>query len=184
MGTAAKNKTKRAPSGPQQARRKNRGWFTSETGRKARKLVSSDSCARNGRLGAIATITKHGVRPWFKKWRKWKLENPSGPELQMIGILATLKVRYKREWQLGDSRFSIDFYVPSVNRGIEVHGDIHKRLDAEKRAANDVKKSALAAELGVEILWVQEADFNSFNKLIAKVRDFIFTSPRAKKGGY
>ncbi len=179
---SAMPRTKKAKSDAAEirSRRKNKGWFTSETGRRARRRVSPESCAENGRLGAIATINKHGWGAFFRGWRRWKLENPSKPERLMIGILATLKVSYEREWQIGKSRFSLDFYLKRVNGAklgmklaIEVHGNIHKTLDAEKKAENDVIKRDLSKELGIEVLWIEEDDFKDLDRLIVRVRKFI-----------
>lgn len=180
-GAPGPKRTRRASSGSQQAKQENPGWFTSTTGRKARSLVSSASCARNGRLGARATITKHGFDVFFRGWRRWKKQNPSKPELQMIGILATLKLRHVPNWRIGQSYFTLDFYLKDFNCGIELHGRIHKTLDPEKRAKNDAKKRDLLNDLGIEVLWVDDQSLKDVDALIAKVRDFI--SRRAKKGG-
>jgi hypothetical protein len=73
--------------------------LTSEHQRRARSKDSSSSCARNGSLGAKATIAKHGFGKFFESWRKWKLAHPSQPEIVIIGILNRLNVVYEREWQ-------------------------------------------------------------------------------------
>src|SRR5262249_60274342 len=88
--------------------------LTRDHQRPARSKVSSCSCARNGRLGAKATIAKHGFRKFFESWRKWKLAHPSQPELVLIGILKRLNVAYEREWQLQPSFLTLDFYLPKI----------------------------------------------------------------------
>ena len=74
--------------------------LTREHQQKARALVSSASCARNGSLGAKATIAKYGFEKFFEAWRRWKLQHPSQPETTLIGILNDLAVVFEREWRL------------------------------------------------------------------------------------
>src|SRR5215510_2775108 len=102
--------------------------LTREHQRRARSKVSSISCARNGSLGAKATIAKHGFGKFFESWRKWKLEHPSQPELVIIDILDGLNVAYEREWQLQPSFLTLDFYLPKICAGIEFQGRIHGQL--------------------------------------------------------
>src|SRR5262249_40240568 len=105
--------------------------LTSEHQRMARSKVSSSSCARNGSLGAKATIAKHGFGKFFAAWRAWKLEHPSQPELVLIGILNKLNVAYESEWQLQPSFLTLDFYLTEIHAGIEFHGRIHGQLKQE-----------------------------------------------------
>jgi len=129
--------------------------LTSEHQRRARSKVSSISCARNGSLGAKATIAKHGYEKFFAAWRKWKLEHPSQPELVLIGILNRLNVDYEREWQLQPSFLTLDFYLKEICAGIEFHGSIHGQLKQEQREQNDAKKRELLADAGIETLWIE-----------------------------
>jgi len=127
--------------------------LTNEHQRRARSKVSSSSCARNGSLGAKATISKHGFGKFFAAWRKWKLAHPSKPELAIIGILDSLNVTCEREWQLQPSFLTLDFYLPEIRAGIEFHGRIHGQLKQEKREENDAKKHELLVAAGIETLW-------------------------------
>jgi hypothetical protein len=168
-------KAKRDSAKPRTAPKKGRGpgRFTSETARAARRKVSSASCARNGAKGARATIAKHGFDFFFERWRAWKLQKPSGPERQMIDILDALEARYERDWRIGESYFTLDFYLPDLGRGVEVHGRIHKTLEVDRRAKNDARKRALLKDLGIEALWINDQDLEDADALAAKVRDFI-----------
>jgi very-short-patch-repair endonuclease len=147
--------------------------FTSETARAARRKVSSASCARNGAKGARATIAKHGFDFFFERWREWKLKKPSGPERQMIDILDGVNARYERDWRIGESYFTLDFYLVDLGRGVEVHGRIHKTLEVDKRAKNDARKRALLKDLGIDVLWIDDQDLEDADALTAKVRGFI-----------
>jgi very-short-patch-repair endonuclease len=147
--------------------------FTREHQQKARRRVSRESCARNGSLGAKATIAKHGYGKFFAAWRKWKLEHPSKPELVIIGILARLNVAYEREWQLQPSFLTLDFYFPALRAGIEFHGRIHGQLKQEQREANDAKKRDLLAAVGIECLWIDHSEMANLDALIEKIRAFL-----------
>jgi hypothetical protein len=147
--------------------------LTSEHQRRARSKVSSSSCARNGSLGAKATIAKHGFGKFFESWRKWKLAHPSQPELVIIGILDGLNVDYEREWQLQPSFLTLDFYLPATRVGIEFHSRIHGQLKQEQREQNDVKKRELLAEARIETLWIDHTEMGDVAALIEKIRAFV-----------
>src|SRR5262249_31008118 len=149
--------------------------LTSEHQRRARSKVSSISRARNGSLGAKATIAKHGFGKFFESWRKWKLEHPSQPELEIIDILDGLNVTYEREWQLQPSFLTLDFYMPSLRKGIEFHGRIHGQLKQEQREQNDAKKRELLINTGIETLWIDHTEMNDVAALIEKIRAFVGT---------
>jgi len=147
--------------------------LTREHQQKARQRVSRESCARNGRLGAKATIAKHGYGKFFAAWRKWKLEHPSQPELVLIGILNRLNVAYEREWRLQPSFLTLDFYLPEISVGIEFHGRIHGQLKQEQREQNDAKKRDLLASAGIQCLWIEHAEMNDVAALIEKIQAFV-----------
>jgi very-short-patch-repair endonuclease len=147
--------------------------LTRDHQRRARSKVSSISCARNGSLGAKATIAKHGFGKFFESWRKWKLEHPSQPELVLIGILNRLNVAYEREWQLQPSFLTLDFYLPATHVGIEFHGRIHGQLKQEQREANDAKKRVLLANAGIETFWIDHTEMDDVAALIEKIRAFV-----------
>src|SRR5262249_52670412 len=133
----------------------------------------SSSCARNGSLGAKATISKHGFGKFFESWRKWKLAHTSKPELVIIDILDGLSVAYEREWQLQPSFLTLDFYMPSLRKGIEFHGRIHGQLKQEQREQNDAKKRELLATAGIECLWIEHTEMDDMAALIEKIQAFV-----------
>ena len=147
--------------------------LTKEHQRRARSKVSSSSCARNGSLGAKATIAKHGFGKFFESWRKWKLAHPSQPELVIIGILDCLNVVYEREWQLQPSFLTLDFYLPTIRVGVEFHGRIHGQLKQEQREQNDVKKLELLANAGIETSWIEHTELGDIEALTDKIRAFV-----------
>jgi len=147
--------------------------LTRDHQRRARSKVSSSSCARNGSLGAKATIAKHGYGKFFAAWRKWKIEHPSQPELVLIGILNRLDVAYEREWQLQPSFLTLDFYLPEIRVGIEFHGRIHGQLKQEQREQNHAKKRELLASAGIETLWIDHTEMNDIEALTDKIRAFV-----------
>jgi very-short-patch-repair endonuclease len=153
--------------------------LTSEHQRRARSKVSSSSCARNGSLGAKATIAKHGYGKFFAARRKWKLDNPSKPELVIIAILARLNVDYEREWQIQPSFLTLDFYFPALRAGIEFHGRIHGQLKQEQRERNDAKKRELLTTAGIECLWIDHTEMNDVAALIEKIRAFVGSQAQA-----
>jgi very-short-patch-repair endonuclease len=147
--------------------------LTSAHQRYARSKVSREACARNGRLGAQATIERHGRQFFFDQWRRWKLDNPSQPEMLIIGILSTLRIEFEREWQIISSFFTLDFYLPALNKGIEIHGKIHQTLKQEVRANNDITKRELLTQAGIDCLWLTHADLEDVPRLIEKIKSFI-----------
>src|SRR5262249_20122625 len=87
--------------------------FTPEYQRAARRKVSSESCRRNGAKGARRTIELHGYKALFEGCRRKRLAKPSPCELVMIGLLKTLGLHFKREYWLGDTLYTLDFYLPA-----------------------------------------------------------------------
>lgn len=156
--------------------------FTPESQRRARRAVSSEACASNGRKGAQVTISKHGMESVFKHWQRWKRDNPSMPELLMIGVLATLKVKFDREWQIGETFQTLDFYLPELRLGVEVQGRIHQMIDVEKRAARDVVKRASLAKLNIRTLWVDYTEFENMAALITRIIEFLGLPSRGGNG--
>src|SRR5687767_5408292 len=80
--------------------------FTRAYQRAARRKVSSESCRRNGKKGAERTIELHGYKALFEGCRRSRLANPSSNELVMMGLLKTLRLRYEREYRLGETLFT------------------------------------------------------------------------------
>src|SRR5438094_440530 len=86
--------------------------FTSVSQRHARRYLTSEQAAANGRRGAQATISRYGPAFLFEKCRQYRLANPSRLELQMIGILSRMGINCSREHRIGASLFTLDFYLP------------------------------------------------------------------------
>jgi len=69
----------------------------------------------------------------FKRWQAWKLANPSRPERLMIDLLTGLKIEFEREKRIGDSLYSMDFYLTDTRQPIEVNSQIHSIPAANER---------------------------------------------------
>jgi very-short-patch-repair endonuclease len=149
--------------------------FTREHQQYARSKVSSESCSINGAKGARATIERHGVDALFKRWQAWKLANPSRPEQLMIDILTRLKIKFEREKRIGDSLYSMDFYLTDTRQAIEVDSPVHTRLNAEKRKRQAATKRELLEQHRIPclIIWDAELFRDDSSPVIRKIEDFI-----------
>ncbi|MCI0393256.1 MAG: hypothetical protein MOB07_31390 [Acidobacteria bacterium] len=149
--------------------------FTSEHQRHARSKVSSESCSRNGEKGARVTIERHGVDALFKRWHAWKLANPSRPERLMIDILKGLNVNFEREKRLGESLYTVDFYLPATGQAIEVDSHIHTQLNVEKRKRQAETKRKLMSDLSIPCLFVWDTELfrDDPSPVIRKIEDFV-----------
>jgi hypothetical protein len=158
--------------------RKSPAHFTPEFQRRARACVSSASCAKNGAKGFKATLEKHGPDPAFNGARQWRLTHPSSNELIMIGVLSRLGIQYEREYRLGTSLYTLDFYLPATAQGIEVNSHIHTQLDAEKRERQAATKRKLMADLRIPCLFVWDTELvRDVEKVIRKVKRFVGRAP-------
>jgi very-short-patch-repair endonuclease len=146
--------------------------FTREHQRKARARVKRESLVAAGRAGAKATIAKHGYECLFVHSRAYRLRNPSMNELVIIGILAQLKIKKDREWRVGTSFYTVDFYLPKFHKAIEVKGRIHQVFEQEKRAQNEARKRELLAKQGVECLWIDYLEMADVSAVIERIRQF------------
>jgi hypothetical protein len=148
--------------------------FTPEFQRWARSHVRRESCAINGAKGFSATLAKHGPDVAFNGARQWRLENPSGNERLMIGILSRLGVAYEREYRLGDSHYTIDFYLPETCQAIEVDSRIHEQFDPEKRRRQAACKRRLLRDRAIGCLTVRDKELmGDADGVIRKVQRFI-----------
>jgi very-short-patch-repair endonuclease len=162
------------PKGKARKARKEPPHFTPEFQRWARGHVSSESCAKKGARGFSATLAKHGPDVAFRGARKWRLSHPSSNELVMIGILSRLGIRYEREYRVGDTLYTVDFYLTDTNQAIEVNSRIHKQFDAEKRQQRKARKRKLLADLHIPCLSVWDTELTrSIDAVIRKVRRFV-----------
>jgi very-short-patch-repair endonuclease len=143
---------------PKRKVRKAPAHFTPEFQRRARSHVSSESCRINGAKGFKATLQKHGPDVVFNGARQWRLNHPSSNELRMIGILSRLGIRYEREYRLGSTHYTVDFYLPGANQAIEVNSRIHEQFDAEKRQWRAARKRKLRAERGIKCLTIRDKE--------------------------
>lgn len=140
--------------------------------RNARKHVRTKSLQRAGAIGAQVTIARYGHRALFERSRAWRLNNPTQPELKMIGVLATLKLKTEREYELGQSLLTVDFYLPETNQAIEVKGKVHKVFQLEKREVWKARKLAKCSELGIEVLTIDYTELRKLAAVIDRVRAF------------
>jgi hypothetical protein len=161
-----------------QTKTKKRGapkHFTREHQRYARSKVSSESCSINGAKGARVTIERYGVDALFKRWQAWKLANPSRPERLMIDLLTRLEIEFEREKRIGDSLYSMDFYLTETHQAIEVNSQLHTRLNAEKRKRQAATKRELLNRHLIPCLFVWDVDLfqEDLSPVIRKIEGFI-----------
>lgn len=167
------------PKGKGIKARKAPAHFTPAFQRWARSHVSSESCAKNGAKGYIATAKKHGPDFAFKAARQWRLDHPSGNEVLMIGVLSRLKIEYEREHPLSETQYMVDFYLPATNQVIEVHSRIHEQFDVEKRRRRDACKRKLLRDLQIPCLFVWDTELTrDVEVVIRKVKRFVGRTAR------
>jgi very-short-patch-repair endonuclease len=143
--------------------------------RAARRKVSSESCRLNGKKGAARTIELHGYKALFEGCRRSRLANPSPNELVMIGLLKTLGLKYEREYVLGETLYTLDFYVAEYKLGIEVDGSIHDpgKPDEAKRIQHAERKAVLCRSMGIKLIRVHHTELKSedLGGVIAKIEE-------------
>lgn len=147
--------------------------FTPEFQRWARGHVSSESCRINGAKGFRATSAKHGPDVAFHGARQWRLDHPSSNELRMIGILSRLGIAYEREWQIRETLYTVDFYLPTTRQAIEVDSRIHEQFEREKRRRRAARKRKLLKERGIKWLTIWDKDLRDVDAVIRKVQRFV-----------
>jgi len=149
--------------------------FDSAYQRAARRKVSSASCAKNGRKGAERTIELHGYQALFEGCRRKRLANPSKCELVMIGLLKQIGLRYEREYVLGETLYTLDFYVAAHGLGIEVDGSIHDpgKPDQAKRIQHAERKAALCRCMGIRLIRIHHTELagDDLSAVINKIRE-------------
>ena len=147
---------------------------TSASQRAARPKVSSESCGRNGKRGAARTIELHGYKALFEGARRKRLANPSPNELVMMDLLKTLGLNYRREYVLGETLYTIDFYVTEYGLGIEVDGSIHDKgkPDEAKRIQHAERKAALCRSMGIKLIRIHHSELadDDLSPVINKIR--------------
>lgn len=149
--------------------------FTPASQRAARRKVSSESCRRNGSRGARRTIELHGYQALFEGCRRSRLANPSPNELVMMGLLKTIGLRYEREYVLGETLFTLDFYVADHRLGIEVDGSIHDKgkPDEAKRIQHAERKAALCRSMNIKLIRIHHSELkgDDLSGVIAKIEE-------------
>jgi very-short-patch-repair endonuclease len=148
--------------------------FTSVYQRRARANVSRESCRRNGARGARRTIELHGYTALFEGARRKRLAKPSQCDLVMIGILKTLGLKYKREYPLGETLFTLDFFLPKLRVGIEVDGSIHDegKPDYERRKEQEARKARICSCLRIDLVRIHHSELgDDLAGAIAKIRE-------------
>jgi very-short-patch-repair endonuclease len=92
----------------------------------------------------------------------------------MIGILSRLGIRYEREYGVGDTLYTVDFYLTDTNQAIEVDSCIHEQFDVEKRRQRKTRKRKLLPDLHTSCLSVLDAELaRDVDTVIRKVRRFV-----------
>jgi very-short-patch-repair endonuclease len=134
--------------------------FTPAYQRAARRKVSSESCRRNGQKGAERTIELHGYKALFEGCRRSRLANPSPCELVMMGLLKTLGLRYEREHWLGETLYTLDFYLAEYRLGIEVDGSIHDpgKPDEARRIQRAERKAEICRAMNIKLIRIHHTE--------------------------
>jgi very-short-patch-repair endonuclease len=92
----------------------------------------------------------------------------------MIGILSRIGIRYEREYRVGNTHYTVDFYLTDTNQAIEVDSRIHKQFEAEKRRQRKARKRKLLADLNIPCLSVWDTELTrGVDAVIRKVRRFV-----------
>jgi very-short-patch-repair endonuclease len=142
--------------------------------RAARRKVSSESCRRNGAKGAERTIEIHGYKALFDGCRRSRLANPSPNELVMMGLLKTLMLKYEREYVLGETLFTLDFFIAEHRLGIEVDGSIHDKGKPEeaKRIQHAERKAAICRCMGIKLIRIHHSELrgDDLSAVITKIQ--------------
>jgi very-short-patch-repair endonuclease len=148
--------------------------FTPDYQRRVRRKVSSESCAKNGKKGAERTIALHGYKALFEGCRRSRLANPSKNELVMMGLLKQMKLRYEREYVLGETLFTLDFYLAEFSLGIEVDGSIHDpgKPDQAKRIQHAERKASLCRAMKIKLIRIHHTELagDDLSAVINKIR--------------
>lgn len=149
--------------------------FTPAYQRRTRARLSSEKAAENGRRGAERTIALHGHKALFEGCRRSRLANPSPSELVMIGLLKTLGLSYEREYQLGETLYTLDFYLAERRLGIEVDGSIHDegKPDAARRIQHAERKIEICRAMSIKLIRVHHSELggDDLAGVIAKIRE-------------
>ena len=149
--------------------------LTREHQRAARRKVSSESCRINGAKGAARTIELHGHAKLFEGSRQKRLENPSSCELIMIGLLSQLGLAFEREYQLGDTLYTLDFYLTGSKAGIEVDGPLHDpgKPKADKRKVCEERKTEICRDLNIALIHIHHTELSNadLGGVIIKIKE-------------
>jgi len=154
--------------------------FTPQSQRHARRGVSSESCRRNGAKGARRTIELHGYKALFEGCRRKRLVNPSPCELVMIGLLKTLGLKHEREYCLGETLFTLDFYIASCRLGIEVDGSIHDpgKPGEPQRKENAERKALICRARNIRLIRIHHSELgDDLSGVIAKIQEIVGGAP-------
>jgi very-short-patch-repair endonuclease len=149
--------------------------FTPASQRAARRKVSSEACSANGRKGAARTLALHGYKSLFEGCRRSRLANPSKCELVMIGLLKQIGLRAEREYVLGETLYTIDFYVAEHRLGIEVDGSIHDagKPNEAKRIQHAEHKASLCRAMNITLVRIHHSELadDDLSAVINKIRE-------------
>lgn len=149
--------------------------FTPTYQRAARRKVKRESLVKSGRKGAQVTIERHGMEAQFEGSRKHRLLNPSKWEMTLESLLKRLGVKYVREYRLGDSRHTTDFYLPKQNLAIEVEGEIHDqgKPGYDRRQGWKQSKAAQLEKMEIPVLVIHWREFSTDGAVTAKIKEAL-----------
>jgi len=93
----------------------------------------------------------------------------------MIDLLTRLKIEFECEKRIGDSLYSMDFYLTDTRLAIEVNSQIHTRLNAEKRKRQASTKRELLKQHCIPCLFVWDVELfqEDLSQVISKIEGFI-----------
>lgn len=93
----------------------------------------------------------------------------------MMGLLKTLGLRYEREYCLGETLYTLDFFVAEHKLGIEVDGSIHDKgkPDEAKRIQHAERKEALCRSMNIKLIRIHHTELagDDLAGVIAKIQE-------------
>ena len=97
---------------------------------------------------------------------------------------STLKLKYEREYVLGETLFTLDFYVADHRLGIEVDGSIHDpgKPDQAKRIQHAERKAAICRCMGIKLIRIHHSELrgDDLSAVIAKIEEIAGKGEPAK----
>jgi len=108
---------------------------------------------------------------WAKERALIGKRGPTQPELRIKEALDELMVNYRSQFVIG--RYVIDYYLPDFAIALEADGDYWHSLP--KARANDNRKDAHLASLGITVIRVTETEIHQHPSLPTFIRHHLQT---------